>query len=62
MSEPTTTPPEKNDRKSNNSGVICRRCGCKHFRTPDTWPVRGGIRRKRFCRNCGTMRVTFEAN
>ena len=40
-------------------GIVCPRCGCK-MSAPDTDPIIGGIRRYRFCRNCGHRKTTFE--
>jgi len=42
-------------------GIVCRRCGCGHFRVLYTRPAtRGGIRRRRECRHCGTRVTTIE--
>jgi hypothetical protein len=42
-------------------GISCRACGCRHFFVVKTGPApRGRIMRKRECRNCGQMLVTYE--
>ncbi len=42
-------------------GLVCPRCGCRHFlRVVDTRGVAGGIRRRRECRNCGRRIWTRE--
>jgi ribosomal protein L33 len=42
-------------------GIRCPRCGCRHFYTTNTEPLRDGrIRRRKFCRHCGRKVVTFE--
>lgn len=44
-------------------GLVCHRCGCRHFyvlytrRRPN-----GQILRRRECRNCGTRILTIEKN
>jgi transcriptional regulator NrdR family protein len=43
-------------------GIACPRCGCRHFLTTNTEPLRNGrIRRRKTCRHCGRRIVTFEA-
>jgi transcriptional regulator NrdR family protein len=43
-------------------GIRCPRCGCRHFYTTHTEPLRDGrIRRRKVCRHCGRKVVTFEA-
>lgn len=43
-------------------GLICPRCGCRHFWVTNTEPLRDGrIRRRRECRHCGRRIVTYEA-
>ncbi len=43
-------------------GICCPRCGCRHFKTTHTEPLRDGrIRRRKICRHCGRRIVTFEA-
>jgi transcriptional regulator NrdR family protein len=41
-------------------GLVCRKCGCGHFRVVYTRPAGGRIMRKKECRHCGTRIVTFE--
>lgn len=42
-------------------GIECPRCGCRHFYTTNTEPLRDGrIRRRKECRHCGRKMVTFE--
>jgi len=42
-------------------GLICRRCGCGHFRVIYTRPALGGrIVRRRECRHCGKRLITWE--
>ena len=48
-------------RKHEIEGLICRNCGCRHFRTVDTRKAPGMmVRRKRVCRHCGTAKLTYE--
>ena len=43
-------------------GIACPRCGCRHFYTTHTEPLRDGrIRRRKECRHCGRKLVTYEA-
>lgn len=42
-------------------GIECPQCGCRHFYTTHTEPLRDGrIRRRKECRHCGRKLVTFE--
>jgi transcriptional regulator NrdR family protein len=42
-------------------GIRCPQCGCRHFYTTNTEPLRDGrIRRRKICRNCGRRLITFE--
>ena len=42
-------------------GLVCRHCGCKHFRVIYTRPAWGGrIMRRRECRHCGKRMTTLE--
>ena len=42
-------------------GIRCLRCGCRHFKTTHTEPLRDDrIRRRKVCRHCGRRIVTFE--
>jgi transcriptional regulator NrdR family protein len=48
--------------KRDEAGIRCPLCGCRHFKTTHTEPLRDGrIRRRKSCRNCGRKVVTFEA-
>jgi len=43
-------------------GIECPKCGCRHFYTTNTEPLRDGrIRRRKMCRHCGRRIVTYEA-
>jgi len=43
-------------------GICCPACGCRHFYTTHTEPLRDGrIRRRKACRHCGRRIVTFES-
>jgi ribosomal protein L40E len=44
----------------NVAGLVCRRCGCRHFETVYTRPKLGCILRLRQCRHCGYRMVTRE--
>lgn len=41
-------------------GLVCHRCGCRHFFVVYTRPRLGGIIRRRECRYCGTRILTYE--
>jgi len=42
-------------------GLVCRKCGCKHFRVIYTRPTgRHRIKRRRECRACGHRMTTWE--
>lgn len=48
--------------KREDRGIICPQCGCRHFDTTHTEPLRDGrIRRRKECRQCGRRVVTFES-
>ena len=40
--------------------MVCVKCGCRQFRTSNTWQTNGLIRRRRVCRNCGYAFPTIE--
>lgn len=42
------------------SGIECRKCACRQFYTVRTWTVRGAVRRRRVCRNCGWECTSLE--
>jgi len=41
-------------------GLVCRKCGCRHFYTVYTRPKPGCILRSKECRHCGARMVTRE--
>lgn len=42
-------------------GICCPQCGCRHFDTTHTEPLRDDrIRRRKTCRHCGRRIVTYE--
>lgn len=42
-------------------GIVCPKCGCRHFwKVRDTDQIPGGVRRYRVCRNCGYVKPTVE--
>ncbi len=41
-------------------GLLCRKCGCRDFRTVYTRRIPNGIRRSRQCRQCGKRIITTE--
>jgi hypothetical protein len=43
-----------------NRGLVCRKCGSRHFLVVYTRPRDGCIVRSRKCRNCGTRMITWE--
>lgn len=46
---------------SDDRGISCPKCGCRHFFTTHTEPLRDGrIRRRKACRHCGRRIVTYE--
>lgn len=43
------------------TGLECPHCGCRHFLTRNTIPLRDGrIKRYKVCRHCGRVTTTFE--
>jgi transcriptional regulator NrdR family protein len=52
----------KTRRESDQAkGICCPQCGCRHFDTTHTEPLRNGrIRRRKVCRHCGRRLVTLE--
>jgi len=52
----TPQPPENSDEK----GIECPRCGCRHFYVVYTRPQAGKIIRRKECRHCGCRVTTFE--
>ena len=48
-------------KKSDDRGLTCRHCGCKHFRVVYTRAARDGkVIRRRACRHCGARITTWE--
>lgn len=49
-------------KREPNRGLECPQCGCRHFYTTHTEPLRDGrIRRRKVCRHCGRKIVTYES-
>ncbi len=47
----------------NDVGIACSACGCRHFYTTHTEPLRDGrIRRRKVCRYCGKKLLTYETS
>jgi len=46
--------------RSETGGLVCRKCGCRHFFVVYTPPIPAGIRRRRQCRHCGHRIATTE--
>jgi len=52
----------KPGEKADDRGICCPRCGCRHFHTTHTEPLRDGrVRRRKVCRHCGRKLLTFES-
>lgn len=52
----------KRELDKSDRGLRCPRCGCRHFYTTHTEPLRDGrIRRRKECRHCGRRIVTYES-
>jgi DNA-directed RNA polymerase subunit RPC12/RpoP len=48
--------------KNEDRGISCPMCGCRHFYTTHTEPLRDGrVRRRKVCRYCGRKILTFES-
>jgi len=51
----------KDAAAAEQKGLVCRHCGCQHFRVVYTRPAWGGrIMRRRECRHCGRRMTTWE--
>jgi len=50
----------KNDGTNAELGLVCRHCGCRHFRVFYVRRRAGYIRRVRICRYCGQKLITSE--
>lgn len=49
------------EQAQDQRGLVCRQCGCRHFRVLYTRRAAGGrILRRRECRNCGRRVTTRE--
>ncbi len=47
--------------KRDQAGIACPKCGCRHFYTTHTEPLRDGrLRRRKMCRYCRRRIVTYE--
>ena len=61
--EGTTTERKGSPATEDRRGLVCRWCGCKHFRVIYTRPAWGGrILRRRECRHCGKRMTTWEGS
>jgi transcriptional regulator NrdR family protein len=50
------------NRSARVVGIQCPKCGCRHFFTTHTEPLRDGrIRRRKRCRHCDRKIITYEA-
>ena len=49
------------DANKSDGGLVCQQCGCRHFRTYNTFQSPNGyVRRRKICRHCGTFISTVE--
>lgn len=54
-------PANPSEDRDEQRGLICAKCGCRHFRVIYTRPAWGSIlRRRRECRHCGHRMTTTE--
>jgi len=52
---------QKGREASDQKGLVCRHCGCRHFRVIYTRRALGGrLVRRRECRYCGKRMTTWE--
>ena len=52
---------QKDRKAADQKGLVCRHCGCRHFRVVYTRRAWGGrIMRRRECRYCGKRMTTRE--
>ena len=57
----TTPPVPQITQPADQRGLVCRHCGCRHFRVIYTRPACGArLARRRECRNCGKRMTTWE--
>ncbi len=47
-------------RETEATGLVCRACGCRHFRVIYLKRLPGALMRRRECRNCGKRITTRE--
>ena len=47
-------------QNTNGKGLVCRKCGCRHFRVLHTRRGPDSIQRERQCRYCGKVVRTWE--
>ncbi len=53
----------KEKQKETEIGIRCPQCGCRHFYTTNTEPLRDGrVRRRKSCRHCARKLVTYESS
>jgi len=53
---------ESRTKTKEDYGLVCRSCGCRHFRVVYTRPARGNrVLRRRECRHCGRRMTTWES-
>ncbi len=45
---------------TDNTGLVCRKCGCRHFHVIYRKAVKDGFRRLQSCRHCGHRISTME--
>jgi len=51
---------QKDQKAADQKGLVCRHCGCRHFRVIYTRRAWGGrIMRRRECRYCGRRITTW---
>lgn len=48
------------DPASEPLGLVCPKCGCRHFETTHTERRRNAILRRKTCRHCGRKVVSTE--
>lgn len=60
MTQPTDM--EKPVRDTEATGLVCRACGCRHFRVIYLKRLPGALMRRRECRHCGKRISTRETD
>lgn len=58
---PALTLSELQNRPESDTGLVCPKCGCRHFYTVNTRPIARGVRRLKECRHCKRRLHTVEA-